>query len=759
MISVFNKKLFWYAILLCIVFVILGLVTLMDVNSDNQISLMVDGNFVSDTNNKENVHKMRIIHFPKDRSMGLVYVGDLRTTDSFWWQGWEIIGEAKGVVEVPTNKAVRLSIRAETLENLSSLTGLKPDDIQALRVSITKPDRIDEVALESITKLSGLKLLTLRGLSVTAVGIANLARLNKLEFLSLAGEEITNDMLEPVGRIGSLLYLDLGATPITDEGLVHLRNLSSLQTISLYNTNITGVGFSHLAGLESLTYAHLSNSEITDEGLRELAKLKSLEKLWLHGTKVGNKGLAHLSKSTSLRELMLQKTNVTNEGLNYIAKLKLLEKLELPRGTTDAGLEKLKDLKKLKHLHISKMQLTGAGLETLKEFKLLEYLQLPQGINDKDLAVVKGLSSLEELWIQNSPVTNEGLANLTLLKSLRKLGLHNGRNDKNMEITGSGLAYLKGLPLTYLWLWQIKLDDSRLNYIAGFTQLEELHIRQMPLRDEDLVSLSNLTNLKRLRFDSDTVSDGGISYLADLTSLEDLDLWVPMSDVGLSYLANMKMLDRLQIKGDFSDESLRHLEKLKALRTLRITSGNDFSHASLEQLEKKLPILQSFKVIKSREIKSRPKAREVAPTFSLKTLDGKKIKLEDYRGKAVLLYFWATWCSPCVASTPGLKKFYEELSQYDGFAMISLSLDEDESGLRRYIERNGITWPQARLGLHSQVAADYGVSGVPAYFLVGPNGRIFSTDRNWDKLKAAVIRALGVDTDKKSNVLVESEGE
>ncbi|GAI74594.1 unnamed protein product, partial [marine sediment metagenome] len=48
------------------------------------------------------------------------------------------------------------------------------------------------------------------------------------------------------------------------------------------------------------------------------------------------------------------------------------------------------------------------------------------------------------LWIQNSPVTNEGLANLTPLKSLRKLGLHNGRNDKNMEITGSGLAYLKG---------------------------------------------------------------------------------------------------------------------------------------------------------------------------------------------------------------------------------------------------------------------------------------------------------------------------
>jgi peroxiredoxin len=398
----------------------------------------------------------------------------------------------------------------------------------------------------------------------------------------------------------------------------------------------------------------------------------------------------------------------------------------------------------LKRLDIGRVQLTGAGIQTLKEFKSLEYLQFPQGVNDEDLAAIKGLDSLEELWIQNSPITNKGLSYLSDLKSLRKLLLHNGLVKRNMEVTGSGLAYLKELPsFTSLYLYQLKLDESRLTHLAELKQLEELDVKRMPLRDEDLAVIGKLTKLKHLFFDSETVSDGGMAYLAGLTALEDFAPRISMTDVGLSYLANMNKLERLQVKGDFTDRGLSHLERLKALRTLRITSGNDFSPAKLEQLQKELPVLQRFYVNKSRVTKSRPNIGEVAPKFSLKTLDGKEIQLEEYRGKVVLLYFWGTWCSPCVASTPGLKKLYEQLCQYDGFAMIALAIDNDEFRLRRHIEQYGLTWPQVRLGLNSQVAADYGISGVPAYILVGLDGKVLlSQERNWDKLKAAVTKAL-----------------
>ena len=74
----------------------------------------------------------------------------------------------------------------------------------------------------------------------------------------------------------------------------------------------------------------------------------------------------------------------------------------------------------------------------------------------------------------------------------------------------------------------------------------------------------------------------------------------------------------------------------------------------------------------------RLKSGQLAPSFTVQTLDGKELKLENYRGKVVLLYFWALWCRPCVASTPALKEFYEDLKSYDNFEMISFSQDDDD---------------------------------------------------------------------------------
>jgi len=679
--------------------------------------------------------------------MGLVHVGELRTLDPLWWQGWEAVGQAKGNVRVALNKAVRLDISTEASENISPLAALGPDDIQAITFNWNRCN-IDDNDLQHLSGLTGLKHLVLSSTQIKGPGLLHLSGLKSLEALHLNRTEISDDSLKHLAGLKSLKRLVLSSTKVTDAGLVHLRNLSSLERLSLESTGISGKGFSSIADTTSINTLWLNHSDITDEGLKHIAKLKSLERLFLVNTAISDTGIEHISRLKALKELNLgtsgvSKMKLSGAALSHMAKLTSLESLRLPDGITDADLAKLEGLTGLKRLDIGRMQLTGAGIQTLKEFKSLVYLQFPQGINDEDLAAIKGLNSLEELWIQNSPITNKGLSYLSDLKSLRKLLLHNGLVKRNMEVTGSGLDYLKELPsLTSLYLYQLKLDESRLTHLAGLKQLEEFEVKRMPLRDEDLAVIGKLTKLKRLNFDSETVSDGGMAYLVGLTALEDLAPWISMTDVGLSYLANMNKLERLQVKGDFTNQGLSHFERLKALRTLRITSGNDFSPAKLEQLQNELPVLQSFKVYKSRETKNRPKIGEVAPKFSLKTLDGKEIKLEDYRGKVVLLYFWGTWCSPCVASTPGLKKLYEELSQYDGFAMIALAIDKDEFRLRRHIEQYGLTWPQVRLGLRSQVAADYGVKGVPAYFLIGPDARIASVEKNWDKLKAAVAKAL-----------------
>ncbi|MHC4648119.1 MAG: thioredoxin-like domain-containing protein, partial [Planctomycetota bacterium] len=420
---------------------------------------------------------------------------------------------------------------------------------------------------------------------------------------------------------------------------------------------------------------------------------------------------------------------------------------ELPEGTTAAGLRKLTPLTNLKHLGIWQMRYTDDGLGPLRQFKNLQYLSLMTGITDEDLAAISALTSLEELIMNSSPITNKGLAQLAALKSLKRLTLHHGHKSVDMDITVSGVGALKGLPLKYLQLGNIKLDESRYSAIGAFAALEFLYLSSMPIIDEDLAVVGKLSQLKRLLFNTDTVSDGGLEYLAGLNRLEDFQPLTPLTDKGLYHIGKMRMKGRLIVKGHFTDEGLRYLEGLSSLRQLKITTSGEITDGAKERLKRKLPNLSIYNVQRSREVRRRPKVGEAAPPFALKPLDQDSDSDEEIRleGKAVLLYFWATWCTPCKASTPALKQLYAELKKRhaDRFVMLGLSLDSDETSVRRYIGKETIPWPQICIGRHSKVAADYGVTGVPMYYVIGPDQRVVFTDHdNGDTIEAAVDRAL-----------------
>ena len=119
---------------------------------------------------------------------------------------------------------------------------------------------------------------------------------------------------------------------------------------------------------------------------------------------------------------------------------------------------------------------------------------------------------------------------------------------------------------------------------------------------------------------------------------------------------------------------------------------------------------------------------QVLPDFSSAVdLDSKPISLADYRGKVVLLDFWAVWCGPCIGEMENVKAVYEKYHDKD-FDVIGVSLDKDESVLREFIKEKEIPWRQILddEGFSGAFAKQYGVRGIPAPFLIDREGKVIS---------------------------------
>ncbi|MDA8090176.1 MAG: TlpA disulfide reductase family protein [Nitrospiraceae bacterium] len=114
-------------------------------------------------------------------------------------------------------------------------------------------------------------------------------------------------------------------------------------------------------------------------------------------------------------------------------------------------------------------------------------------------------------------------------------------------------------------------------------------------------------------------------------------------------------------------------------------------------------------------------AAEKAPDFSMKGIDGKTYTLADYKGKVVLLNFWATWCPNCVEELPSLKKLAAKLKGKD-FQVLSVSIDSGEPPVKDFLAHDSLPFPVLE-DFQRKVAFDlYAVFGVPATFLIDKQG-------------------------------------
>lgn len=116
------------------------------------------------------------------------------------------------------------------------------------------------------------------------------------------------------------------------------------------------------------------------------------------------------------------------------------------------------------------------------------------------------------------------------------------------------------------------------------------------------------------------------------------------------------------------------------------------------------------------------RAGSAAPTFRLPSLAGGEVELASFRGRLVVLNLWATWCPPCVEELPSLEKLHRALGP-EGLVVLSVSADEDEAVLRRFVSEHGVTFPVLRdPGGRLVAAALYHATGYPETHVIDSNG-------------------------------------
>jgi peroxiredoxin len=128
-------------------------------------------------------------------------------------------------------------------------------------------------------------------------------------------------------------------------------------------------------------------------------------------------------------------------------------------------------------------------------------------------------------------------------------------------------------------------------------------------------------------------------------------------------------------------------------------------------------------------VRAQPHLQIPASDFRLPTPAGDSVSLSSFRGKVVLLDFWASWCAPCRVANKSLVKMYPRLKE-KGVVVISISLDENRKSWVEAVKKDRLGWLQVRevRGWYSSVTTDWAVNKIPSTFLVDQEGNIVGRD-------------------------------